>query len=441
MSTGSSKHYSGYGLTSLGSQQNFQVGSDYRKTYISESSSNKQILGISSEKVVNSQIFASAPDQTVLLNTATAFLQGLYPPLEDSKIASQTLNNGSKTANPLNGYQYVVLHSEDSEAPDTIWLKGDESCPAAKESISNFEKSSEFKAMDLATTKFYGKFWEEIKDVYDYQPSDLQYKNAYDIFDLLNVASIHNTSSAGDVTEEELYRLRVLADSAEFAANFDESDPARSMGGRTFAGAVLDQMNQMVSSQGNLKFSLLAGSYDTFLSFFGLAKLTSVSDDFFGLPTYASTMSFELFTEDDVDAFPENDEDLRVRFLFRNGTEDALTAFPLFGAKKEDMSFNDFVKQMKDIAITSPEEWCNTCQSDALFCAAYKNASSANVASSGNSGMSNVVAGVIGAVVTLGVFTVLGAVAFFAMRRRRAAQVPPMVVAEKSSRRSSFSSA
>uniref|UniRef100_A0A8H7NCH3 Acid phosphatase n=1 Tax=Bionectria ochroleuca TaxID=29856 RepID=A0A8H7NCH3_BIOOC len=29
-----SKHYSGYGLTSLGASQNFQVGSDYRARYL-----------------------------------------------------------------------------------------------------------------------------------------------------------------------------------------------------------------------------------------------------------------------------------------------------------------------------------------------------------------------------------------------------------------------
>jgi len=62
-------------LTNLGFQMNFQVGEDYRAIYVS-SKSPKKILGISENKHTPAQVFASAPDQSVLLNTATAFLQG-----------------------------------------------------------------------------------------------------------------------------------------------------------------------------------------------------------------------------------------------------------------------------------------------------------------------------------------------------------------------------
>ena len=155
-------------------QQNFQVGGDYRSLYVASNSS-KQILGIAEDKVINSQIFATAPDQSVLLNTATAFLQGLYPPLEgiNSQIASQTLNNGSTYVNPLNGYQYVVLHGEENESPNTIWLKGDESCPTATKSSNAFKKSAEFQSREKATKSFYNSFWEIMQNVYDYSPSNM----------------------------------------------------------------------------------------------------------------------------------------------------------------------------------------------------------------------------------------------------------------------------
>ncbi|KAF2281019.1 phosphoglycerate mutase-like protein [Westerdykella ornata] len=425
-----SKHYPGYSLTPLGVQQNFRVGGDYRKRYIA-SNSPTQILGISENKVVNSQLFASAPDQSVLLNTATAFLQGLYPPLEelDSDIASQTINNGSSYANPLNGYQYVTLHGEESDSPDTVWLKGDEGCPAATASMERFEESAQFKEKEQSTKSFYQSFADALSGVYDYKPSDLSYKKAFDIFDLLNVASIHNASIPGNVTAEELFQLRTLADSAEFASNFDSSDAARSIGGKTFAGAVLRQLNQTVSSKGKLKFSFFAGSYDTFLAFFGISKLASVSDDFHGLPIYASTMSFELFTPQTVSEFPSNTDDLRVRFLFRNGSDGAvpLRAFPLFGRSEESLSWAEFVSFMKDIAITSAEQWCNTCQSELLFCNAYK-AAGTSASSPGQKSMSNAVAGVIGAMVTLGVVSLLGAMAFILVRRRQAARREPAVI-------------
>ncbi|KAF2262502.1 phosphoglycerate mutase-like protein [Lojkania enalia] len=421
-----SKHYSGYGLTNLGLQQNYQVGSNYRSIYISSNSS-KQILGISEDKVINSQIYASAPDQPVLLNTATAFLQGLYPPLENLEpgLASETLNNGSSYTSPLNGYQYVVLHGEEDDSPDAVWLKGDEDCPAVTTSAKNFKQSAEFVEREKATRTFYQSLYDYIGGVYDYDFSDMSYNNAYDIFDLLNVASIHNASSAGNVylPSERLFQLRTLADSAEFALNYNSSDSARSIGGQTFAGAVLNQMSQMLATNGNLKFSLLAGSYDTFLAFFGLANLTSASSDFYGLPDYASTMAFELFTEETVDVFPTAFNDIRVRFLFRNGSDEGapLRTFPLFGRSEDSLSWVDFTSEMNNIAITSAQDWCSVCQSNLLFCLAY----SAQMASSQNHGnsssMSNTVAGVIGAMVTLGVIASLGLAAFFVLRRRRGA--------------------
>ncbi|KAF2014696.1 phosphoglycerate mutase-like protein [Aaosphaeria arxii CBS 175.79] len=421
-----SKHYKGYTLTNLGVQQNFRVGSDYRDTYISSDSS-KQILGISEDKVVNSQIFATAPDQTVLLNTASAFLQGLYPPLGDinPQISTQTLNNGTNYTNPLNGYQYVVLHGEDDESPDTIWLKGDEECPAVTKSMKAFKQSTEFKERDAATKTFYEGFWDIMQSVYDYKQENLTYANAYDIFDLINVANIHNETSAGNVTEEELFQLRTLADSNEFGLAYNRTDPARSIGAQTLAGAVVNQLNETVSGKGKLKFSFMAGSYDTFLAFFGLTNLTSVSPDFFGLPDYASTMSFEVFTTENVTAFPSNTDDLRVRFLFRNGSDagEPMRAYPLFGKSEDSLSWSDFLSSMEGVAIRTPQQWCSTCQSDLLFCQAYSaesNGAQTSNEKKSSAGMSNAVAGVIGAMVTLGVVAIAGAAAFLIMRRRRA---------------------
>jgi hypothetical protein len=70
--------------------------------------SSHRILNISEFNYISSQVYATAPNQGILLDTATAYLQGLYPPLVDlsSQVATQALNNGSKLEGPLNGYQY-----------------------------------------------------------------------------------------------------------------------------------------------------------------------------------------------------------------------------------------------------------------------------------------------------------------------------------------------
>ncbi|TQN74093.1 Prostatic acid phosphatase, partial [Colletotrichum shisoi] len=437
------KHYGAQSLTSLGAQQCFEVGSDYRSRYL-ESDSPHRILDISEDKYVPSQVYASAPDQAILLNTATSFLQGLYPPLVDlnAEVATSTLNNGSTSTSPLNGYQYVLLRGKNSNSPDTIWIKGDDGCPANAAAYEAFEASDEFRTRVAETRDFYAGFYDVLESVYDYRPENMTYENAYDIFDLVNVARIHNsTSLARNVTDEELHRLRALADSAEFGYNFNASQPDRSIRARTLTAGILAQLNQTVASEGKLKFSLLSGSYDTFLAFFGLADLIAVSDDFYGLPDYASTMAFELVS-DDAATFPADvDADLRVRFLFRNSTYGELTAFPLFGTGEETLSWPRFVGEMQERAISTVGEWCSACSSLVSFCAAYQDEAASSSSSSGGGGMSNAVAGVIGAAVTLGVVAIGGGIAFLFIKKRRSAPVVhvPVVPADKSSLRSGHS--
>ncbi|KAJ8112455.1 hypothetical protein OPT61_g5174 [Boeremia exigua] len=435
-----SKHYKGYNLTNLGLEQNFNVGQGYRNIYLN-SSSTKRILGISENNVVASQVYASAPDQAVLLNTATSFLQGLYPPLEDAgqEVTAQTLNNDDRIVKPLGGYQYVVLHGENDDSPDTIWIKGDEECPVVSTAVKEHKDSAAYKQRIDETKPFYEGFWDQLDDVYDYQPANLSFKNAYDIFDLLNTASTQNVSHNGTVSPEDLTRLRILADEWEFGMAYSDELESLSIGGKTLAGGILEQLDAMVTGKGRLKFSLLAGSYDTFLAFFGLSNLTSVSDDFYGLPDYASTMAFELFTSQDVTAFPSNTDDLRVRFLFRNGSTqgEAPTAFPLFGGQDESLPYADFVAKMTDFAITSPEQWCDTCQSDALFCQAYSASSQAtSQANSSAGGLSNAAAGAIGAVVALVAVGLVGLVVVLMRRRRTSKTASPTHDERKGSSRS-----
>lgn len=416
-------------MTSLGASQNFRVGSDYRARYLAAGSPH-QIAGISESKYLSSQIYATAPNSGILLNTATAFLQGLYPPLVDlaPEIASQTLNNGTKSTSPLNGYQYVTLQGVRANSPDTIWIKGDESCPTLDASLSALESSAPFTSLVASTRPFYESFYPALQSVADIRsPSTLSFASAYDIFDLLNVARIHNASST-PISDADLFQLRTLADAAEFASSYSAADAARSTGARTFAGAVLAQLTKTVASAGALKFSLLAGSYDTFLGFAGLADLTAASADFFGLPEYASTMAFELVTPGAGGSLAA--DDLRVRFLFRNGTEGALTPFPLFGGKEESLSWAGFVKKMQAIAITTVEGWCGACQSEVDFCKVYQ-VDGEVAAKKEEGGMSTAVAGVVGAMVTLGVVALVGAFVFLMVRRRRSSGEKGAVSAQR----------
>ena len=63
------------------------------------------------------------------------------------------------------------------------------------------------------------------------------------------------------------------------------------------------------------------GAYGGMQSFFGLADLISVDENFYGVPDYASTLTWELVTNATMSSgsWPSEDE-ISVRFLFHNGT-------------------------------------------------------------------------------------------------------------------------
>ncbi|KAL2829482.1 hypothetical protein BDW59DRAFT_159070 [Aspergillus cavernicola] len=86
-------------------------------------------------------------DEAMLLNTATAFLQGLYPSLVglNKKIASQTLNNGTTYTNPLSG---------------------DDECPAMTELVESFTDSVVYQERVESSRPFYQQFWPGLQDVY-----------------------------------------------------------------------------------------------------------------------------------------------------------------------------------------------------------------------------------------------------------------------------------
>jgi prostatic aicd phosphatase len=336
--------------------------------------------------------------------------------------ATQTLVNGTQIQAPLGGSQYVTLHGEDINSPDTIWIKGADGCPAVTKAQLTFENSTEFKDNLQRTKDFYAGFWDILQNVYDYTQAKLTYAKAYDIFDLINTASIQNRSIPRNVSSDELFQLRTLADSAEFGYNFNDSMPARAIGGKSMLGAMLNQLNQTVSGGGKLKFSLLAGSYNTMLSSFGLMNLTAASPDFFGLPGYASTLTFELFTINTTTAFPTDLNTLNVRFVFKNGTGAPFITFPLFGGSQDSIPWPQFVTQMQNRTITTVKAWCSACGLADGICLQYATtnttSSTGAASSSKHGGMSLAVAGVIGAFVTLGVIALLGALAFCCLRRR-----------------------
>lgn len=257
------------------------------------------------------------------------------------------------------------------------------------------------------------------------------------VFDLINVAEIHNATinSSDLLTPETLSQLRTLANAHEWGLAYNASSPTdmRSIAGKTLAAQIVQFLNTTIPSNNNgkggkSKIGIQFGAYATFASFFGLADLSLVKEDFMGIVDYASAMTFELFTNSSSTSSSssstpsslgevENEEDLYIRFLFHNGTSSSTsepTIYPLFGTQQETITWKEFTAQMERFAIGSTEEWCLACGNSTGSCAGYSSSSSSSSSpsssSSGNgngngngNGLSPAVNGVIGAMVTLAV--------------------------------------
>lgn len=362
-------------------------------------------------------------DAQILYQTATNFLQGLYPPLGElnSTVANEELANGTASQAPLNGYQFILVHGEGDTDPDTIWLKGDDACPAYDKASKSYRQSEEYQRTLSQSADFYSRFTPLLANIMGAE--NVSYSHGFDVFDLLNVAAIHNASIASEIKREDLDQLRYLANEREWNLNYNASQPDRSIGGMALAGGFLRQLRTVVDNHAKTKFSLMSGSYDTFLSFFGLTNLTAASPDFQGLPNYAASMALELYTDDTNAEFPANPEqDLMVRFLFRNGTDagDSLNAYPLFGGSEESMPYGRFVQELSSRSIQTLADWCTTCQSEQEFCstATRSDAAASPASHEPGSRLSNGAAGAIGAVVALAVVALLGGVVFLLLRRK-----------------------
>lgn len=405
-------------LTILGFQEVVTSGNYYRNRYIADNATYR-INGMNPDVVKQSQIAVSAPDDAVLQNSATGFLQGLYPPV-GAGLDWEVLANGTNITAPLLGYQLipVELVSSGTGSEDSGWLQSTSNCGQATIDSNTYFSSSQYQDLLVSTQDFYNTITPVVNATFS--ASQISFKNAYTIYDLINVAEIHNMSIHAfedTLTDATLFQLRTLADTHEWglAYNSSSSNDARAITGMTLAGQVVEFLNGTITGAGKQKIGIQFGAYGTFASFFGLADLPSVDPDFMGIADYASAMTFEMFTNGSTAVSSTNyptPEDIYVRFLWHNGTTSDISepaAYPLFGSGQEALSWNDFATGMNKFAIRNTEQWCNTCQNFTGTCVAYapsgsssSSSSSSGSGSSGN-GLSPAVNGVIGAMVTLAV--------------------------------------
>lgn len=391
-------------LTDLGYQEVFTSGTYYHNRYIS-STATRRIRGINDAIVKQSQIAVTAPVDTVLQVSAQGFLQGLYPPIGD--LASSQLRNGTRIQSPLNGYQLIPVNqvSTGANSENSPWLQGASNCANAQISSNNYFTSDEFQKTSHDSQALYNRTYPYVNATFT--QAQTNYKNAYVIWDVLNVASIHN-ASANLPTDADFQELKVLADQHEFALAYNNTEPIRAITGAVIAAQVVTALNNTVYGK-SPKLNIQFGAYAGMLSFFGLSNLTSVDPDFYGVPDYTSSLVWELVTNSSAAVPSAND--ISVRFYFHNGTTSNISEpveYHLFNTGRTPLPWNDFVQGMQKFAVSGQDAWCKACGNSTGECSPeiLKPSSSPATASStpkDDSGLSKAVCGVIGAMVTLGV--------------------------------------
>ncbi len=172
----SSKAWKPVNLTALGADQVLSSGKFYNERYVSKG--DFHVKGLSSDVVRLSQLSVTSPDDPVLHNSASVFLQGLYPPTG----IKETLANGSKVEAPFGGYQYIpVMALENAatskKAESKAWLQGGSGCSNAEISSNNYFASKEYSQMVKDTDKFYAGLEPVVKSSFD--EDYMTFKNAY----------------------------------------------------------------------------------------------------------------------------------------------------------------------------------------------------------------------------------------------------------------------
>ena len=427
-------------LTPLGAQQLHRAGAIFRDRYVAPppdiTNVNVAIQGISAHQLNVDQITIQTLADQFIVASAQAFMQGLYPPLHVSSnttfISGQSeLANGSNVVAPLDGYQYPQIYSTSRLDLNSIWISGEVSCPRHVSSRNEYLNSPSYESTQRSNADFYASLQPKLLDGI-FPSAAVGYFDAYYIWDYINYGATHNASVSNHISLEDYTRARILADDWVFAMNGNLSaygstpgDHIRAIAGRTLATRVVQALYTNMEQAGAMdKMTLLFGSFEPMVAFAALAGLaTEQNQQFYAIPEYGSSMVFELFSlsANSSDTYPDP-SNLYVRFLFQNGTgENAeLISFALFGNSPSHvtMSLTEFIAGMESIMVLSVQDWCDTCSSYSVFCPAFgTDGSTGNSSSSPNTGaprthgLKPVVAGVIGAVITLAVSgLVIGAV-------------------------------
>ncbi|TEB22716.1 phosphoglycerate mutase-like protein [Coprinellus micaceus] len=395
-------------ITPLGSQQEYQLGQYLRSRYLNSSSSSF-ISGVNASVADDDQIKIRADgggEGGVIFNSALSMLQGLFPP---TRQYNTTLANGTMVVGPLSGYQTVPIESVDSE--ENISLEGWVDCNTFTNNTKALYASSAFAQKEEEAASF-------LSDVSPYvggRPTSLE--NMWNIFDYLNVQSIHNATFAAALPDGYLVRARDFANWLQFNVfSSPEIDGVGNIPGRTMVSSILDGVASIVDSSDPLKIRYEGISYKPFISLFQMIGAVEANLQLAGIVNYAAAIAFEVRS-------PTDGGEPTIRLQFKNGSEEAtFTEYEFMGTR--DVPMSAFVQTLAPVGVNDTTAWCHVCSNtETRGCQYLVAAQAAGVNSVKLPKIGSIGAGFLGAglalLLALGVFGVLVFIGVLTVRPKR----------------------
>ncbi|KAH0831203.1 phosphoglycerate mutase-like protein [Lanmaoa asiatica] len=333
-------------LTPYGSSQEYDLGSYLRETYLDQSSSS-YIQGINTDVVDVDQLFvrADAGGGNVILDSAYALLQGLYPPTAESK---STLASGQTVEAPLGGYQYVPVESlEFWQAPSlTSWMD----CEYFQSHLGRLNTGVVFANAAAQAAPF-------LQAVRPYlNGMNNSFLNM--VYDYLNVQYTHNATFYKSFPETLLQQARYFANIHEQNVFTDSvQNGVGQIAIRTLWPEIFWSLGNMTLANNKVKLALTQVDYKPFISLFNVTNATVTNPEISGIADYASAVALELSKN--------TAGDYVVALKFKNGTSDeAFKPLKMFG--QNNLTFPQLIKALDWTTINSTVNWCFSCNQTVL---------------------------------------------------------------------------
>ncbi|WQF81918.1 Putative histidine phosphatase superfamily, clade-2 [Colletotrichum destructivum] len=457
-------------LTPRGAQQMYAQGSAFRARYLASGTptnisegritSRAAIRDVARNVIEHEQLsIFSVPDAHVVAG-ATAFMQGLYPPITQAfapetggtNISLSTLS-GNLTQYPLGGYQYPVIETLGVLDERSVYIRGNTECPQWRISTTTVMQLDPYmrKLYEASLPGYHLLFSTPPLNDGTISLSNANFWDAYNLYEYVRYRYTHEQAIYDAMKDDYAQQSQFLMmyarqqqlnmTSNKVVSGLKKGDMIRTIAGRTFARKVVDALEANGNYGGySNKMTIMFSSHEPFMAFFALAQLQqqyqTLLTPFWDIPENGAAMVFELIGDqpNEPNTYPTEDN-LYVRFLYRENANPntSFEEYSLFGLSDADtrMTYSYFKQEMLKFGV-DVSTWCSICGSVESFCDWESHTTTTTRPTVGEAIRSDaqkpVVAGIIGAVIVLaalGVLFVMAAVlGGFRIHRKRSVTEP-----------------